>query len=154
MSRKAFGDLGQRRRRQIIREIFRRVDVGDGRQQDMQIERERSLSPQIERERLLSPHQREIYDADTEEEYNYADDDEYNNITSEEEEEQAAATEREEEYENMENEVEEPARNNNDEFYGEDQALYLGAPLTVTHIGTLMGCLSSNPQKLVCGLYT
>lgn len=39
----------------------------------------------------------------------------------------------------MENEVEEPvrneepARNNNDEFYEEDQALYLGAPLTVTH---------------------
>lgn len=45
MSRKAFGDLGQRRRRQIFREIFRRVNVGDGRQQDMQIERERSLSP-------------------------------------------------------------------------------------------------------------
>lgn len=45
MSRKAFGDLGQRRRRQIFKEIFRRADIRDGRQQDMQIERERSLSP-------------------------------------------------------------------------------------------------------------
>nr|XP_012234439.1 PREDICTED: uncharacterized protein LOC105679152 [Linepithema humile] len=119
MSRKAFSDLGQRRRRQIFRKIFRRADAGNE-QQDMQIERS------------LSPYQREIHDTDTEEENasNYADDDEYYNITTEEEQ-----TETEEEYENMENEIEEYeelAQNNNDEFY-DDQALYLGAPLTISH---------------------
>lgn len=44
MSRKSFGDLGQRRRRQSFREIIRHADIRD-RQENVQLERERSLSP-------------------------------------------------------------------------------------------------------------